>query len=762
MQFDISPGSLDRALVSFARQARISIDVDDPRLRTIQVRGLKGHYTVRGGLRKLLKGSGYRFTLSAKGVVRLFRSSAASKTKGNSSGQVLASRVSNPVPAAPSPIVVTASKQNAALADYPGAIQLAEFNLADSMRFGGQGSELILRALPNLTSTNLGSGRNKIFIRGVADSSFNGQTQSTISQYLGESRLTYSAPDPDLALYDVAAVEVIEGPQGTLYGAGSLGGVIRTQPRTPEIGSSAFAGVIGPSLTEAALGGDMAVMLNVPVSEASAMRIVAYGIRRPGYIDDLGRQAEDINQTTLSGVRATIRVEPTSNLALDIGVIGQNTRSKDSQYTDQPASILARRSRIAQPFANDYRAAFVTGRGGFGDVELVTNTSYVDHAMDTGFDATPPDEPYPVMFEEDLRVSLITHETRVSGSFGPVSSWVAGISMARNINNVERALGVGREPDDFTSIRSETLDAAVFGEATLQISPALSVTGGARASYIRQVEEFLAPFNIVDLEPKQRSVSFLPTIAFALKPAEGMMMFGRYQEGFRPGALQLIGTGAEASASRFESDNLRTFELGVRFGTERESRLSGGATISYTRWNDVQADLVSLDGFPYVANVGAGYVRYASLDLRWKPADALTLETSGFLASSHLDHPEPGFANAVERDLPNIADNGWRVSALYEPFVGDVPLSFNGSLSYTGKSYLAIGNPFEFPQGDYIEVTVGSRAELGIWGISLDIDNLLDSRANRFSYGNPFSLGAGSQRTPLRPRTVRLGIDVQF
>jgi outer membrane receptor protein involved in Fe transport len=72
-----------------------------------------------------------------------------------------------------------------------------------------------------LFSTQLGPGRNKLFIRGVADSSFTGPTQATVGQYLGDVRLNYNAPDPDLNLYDIARVEVVEGPQGTLYGAGS-------------------------------------------------------------------------------------------------------------------------------------------------------------------------------------------------------------------------------------------------------------------------------------------------------------------------------------------------------------------------------------------------------------------------------------------------------------------------------------------------------------------------------------------------------------
>src|SRR6478735_219841 len=85
-----------------------------------------------------------------------------------------------------------------------------------------QGTEGVIARLPMLASTNLGTGRNKVFIRGIADSSFNGPSQSLVGQYLGDVRLSYNAPDPDVQLYDFKRVEVLEGPQGTLYGAGSL------------------------------------------------------------------------------------------------------------------------------------------------------------------------------------------------------------------------------------------------------------------------------------------------------------------------------------------------------------------------------------------------------------------------------------------------------------------------------------------------------------------------------------------------------------
>src|SRR3546814_5101990 len=91
----------------------------------------------------------------------------------------------------------------------------------------------ILSRTASVSSTHLGPGRNKLFIRGIADSSFTGPTQSTVGQYFGDIRLSYNAPDPDLRLYDIDNVEILEGPQGTLYGAGSLGGIIPVRSESP-------------------------------------------------------------------------------------------------------------------------------------------------------------------------------------------------------------------------------------------------------------------------------------------------------------------------------------------------------------------------------------------------------------------------------------------------------------------------------------------------------------------------------------------------
>jgi iron complex outermembrane receptor protein len=134
----------------------------------------------------------------------------------------------------------------------------------------------IARGIEGLTITGQGAGRNRIFLRGVADSPFNGATQSTVAVLLDDSRLTYSAPDPDLRLVDVARVEVLKGPQGSLYGTGALGGIYRVVTNRANLtrvsGSASFA-VIG--IAEGGIGGSGSAVVNLPLlTDRAALRLV--------------------------------------------------------------------------------------------------------------------------------------------------------------------------------------------------------------------------------------------------------------------------------------------------------------------------------------------------------------------------------------------------------------------------------------------------------------------------------------------------------
>ena len=205
----------------------------------------------------------------------------------------------------------------------------------EELALGGiGGTEKITQRIATVSSTYLGSGRNKLFIRGIADSSFTGPTQATVGQYLGDMRLSYNAPDPDLRLSDLERVEVLEGPQGTLYGAGSLGGIIRLVPNMPELDRRDFRATVGGALTQHGAGSlDASATANVPLAaEKAALRITLDAASEGGYIDKPLLGSSDVNRTSIVAGRAIARLELAPQWTVDVIGLAQSTHASDSQY----------------------------------------------------------------------------------------------------------------------------------------------------------------------------------------------------------------------------------------------------------------------------------------------------------------------------------------------------------------------------------------------------------------------------------------------
>jgi hypothetical protein len=148
------------------------------------------------------------------------------------------------------------------------------------------------------------------------------------------------------------------------------------------------------------------------------------------------------------------------------------------------------------------------------------------------------------------------------------------------------------------------------------------------------------------------------------------------------------------------------------------------------------------------------------VEAAWRPVRGLTFELAAFVNESKI-HRFDGVPGSSE--LPNIADAGARGAVQFNRRLSpSVSLQGTASLRYVGKSRLAISAPLDLKQGGYVQGDVGARLDFGRFGASLDVTNVADVKGNRFSLGNPFSVAEGNQVTPLRPRTLRLGVDAAF
>lgn len=775
-EVDIGASRLDAAIKLLSRQTGASIGFREPKLAHARVRAVRGRFTASQALERMLVGMELRARRVAPATYLVERFAAPRVVRR---ARPAPKPIGQAEPSTPGDIVVTATKRDVPMNSYPGGVQIvagAELSAAEGLR----GTEAIEARIASVASTHLGPGRNKLFIRGIADSSFVGPTQSTVGQYWGNSRITYSAPDPNLRLYDVKSIEVLEGPQGTLYGAGSLGGVVRVVPRSPDLQrfeGAAWGGVL--AVQHGQPGVDGGAILNIPLKEdVIGLRALAFGSVEGGYIDDAGRGVEDINRVRTFGGRAALRVDPGDSWTVDLNAVGQRIHGDDSQYAERSVGELDRASGIAQPFRNDYWLADLVARKNWGSLELTSSLGYAGQyvferfegpaLIDAGDPTMGPALSAPTAaYSQENRISMVTGEIRLARHGENGTGWLLAASLLRNEAQTNRRMEAAPFRTPLTGVTNHVEEATLYGEFTAEPVDRFTLTLGGRLTHARLSgsSEDVAELVAFRVDPGARAsrseTRFLPSVAAAYRAADRLTLFARYQQGFRPGGIAV----RREFIQRFAGDRVSTVEAGARY---RSPALDLAVSASATRWTDIQADLVDGFGFPTTANAGDGRVLSLGMISRWRPITGLELDAALYLNDSKVTErtlvtlPLDSGATEIER-LPNVADASGRLGFAYtESLGGDLELSANGYARYVGKSTLGIGPILGRLQGDYLDTGVEVRIGEERRGISLAFTNLLDARGNRFALGSPFLIRDRDQTTPLRPRAIRLGFDLSF
>ncbi len=644
-----------------------------------------------------------------------------------------------------------------------------------------------MQRIPTVSSTYLGSGRNKLFIRGIADSSFTGPTQSTVGQYLGDLRLSYNAPDPDLRLSDLASVEVLEGPQGTLYGAGSLGGIIRLVPNEPEMAAVAGSAMIGGSATEhGAIGGDASVTANLPlIGDRAALRFTVNAETQGGYIDKplIGRN--DVNRTEIYSGRATARIEVGYDWTVDLIGVAQRTDGRDSQYADRDGPPLTRAALVTEGFDADFAQGQLVVTGRVGEVRFKSSTGITGQDVEERYDATLPNDS-PRLFVQHNDTQMIANETRLWQPLADRFGWLVGGSYTHNRTRLTRTLGPLDAPGAVTGVTNVIDEFTLYGEASFRLTEGLVATGGGRYTHSRlggdgeDVSPVLA-VAFAGITASRSEQVFLPSASLAATVSPKTILYLRYQEGFRPGGLAIAGD----FVARFRNDRIATFELGARHGRAGSGPFDVAASVAYTRWQDIQADFIDSAGFPSTANIGDGRIWTATLTGGILVTSNLRIDAGLTYNDGRIDEPSallltrvapvlgiPDFSGRLEdlpapllehiTEIPNIARFSGRIGFDYrQPLGRGLELAAQGWANYVGRSRLGVGPELGESQGDYLDTGLTLRVGREDIGVTLGLANLTDEEGNRFALGTPFAIGR-DQLTPLRPRTVRIGLDAAF
>lgn len=665
-------------------------------------------------------------------------------------------------------IIVTGTKRPMPLSRYPASIALIDGAQIES--FGATPDMAALsRQEPALQSTNLGPGRNKLFLRGIADSSFNGAGVALVGLYFDDLRLTYNAPNPDLRLFDVDRIEILDGPQGTLYGAGSLAGLVRIHPKVPDPDHAEGALWLGgTSLGHGSAGGDAGGIVNIPlVAGVGALRIVAYAAQDGGYIDDRGQGASNVNRTRTAGGRAALRIALGGGWAIDAAGIAQNIRNRDAQYADRALPALTRSSIAAQPSYNLFRAGNVVLAGPLGGARLTSTTGLVRQSLGQMF--LPDDDNGGDIYRQVDHSLQITEELRLSSRSASPLQWVVGASGLWGRVLEARTITIGGFDRSLGRANTTTADLTLFGEMTARLSPRLSLTAGGRLSRVRlggvavgarakegdtdKVGEGSHPlFNAVRHEHFAA-----PTVALGWTPRAGHLLFLRFSEGYRPG-----GQTASGIIQRYDADRLRTVEIGFRLSSA-SMPVSAEVSGMVGDWTNVQADMLDATGLPVTRNVGNGAVHSLDARLRWRIAGPIEARFAATIAGGQVRGLDSLTGTVIRTPLPDVARDAVSASLGYRHAFGAGLLGAEIRANHVGHSVLGSGSELSrLHQGGYWMLSGGAEWRAGPTTWSLFLDNLLDSTANSFAFGKPTVVYDDRYTTPLRPRSIRLGIRRDF
>jgi len=637
---NIPAEGLGPALNALAKDRHFQIVYVTEEIANVRTEGAVGDFTTEEALKRLLGGTGliYRY-LDDKTVTigsatapqsRSTRSEAESSGspedsnanqggKKSSSGgfrvaQVdpgktsSASSIGSPPSSSqessnsPSPglaeIVVTAQKREERLQSVPISISVLSGSALDNSSF--QGVSEALNAVPGVATTNvyLGGGTN-IEIRGVG-ASFPLKTGPSAVAYYVDSvpfGLVKSAVGPDASVYDLERVEVLRGPQGTLYGSSALNGVVRILTNDPNLSEFDVKVRGSDSGTDDGgnnYGGDATI--NVPiVQDVLAVRATVGYMHDSGWIDQPDKR--NANDTDASTYRLKIAAQPTQELAVGLSAWSsrQNSGAPDLGYTfDQSASLLG------QPISTDYDAYGAKISYQLPWFSISSMTSYLDYKNIGNLGLDVPGFGFPgSLYYQSLKSNVASEELNLTSSLSGPWRWSLGGMYRHGTESELNSFTV--VPIPTTTYADDSKSYAIYGELTrMLLDGHLELTAGLRHFHddISQDGEngpgVPAPLATANAEANT------PRALVAWHLADQLMLYGSYSQGFRSGFPQDPSVLAvDPNFAQVRPDRLFNYELGAK-GNLLDGRLSFDASVYHMVWNDIQLLVdVPINNLPY-------------------------------------------------------------------------------------------------------------------------------------------------------------------
>ena len=723
-------------------------------------------------------------------------------------------------------IVVSSSRQGEQnIQDIPMAISAVTPQSLET--FGLTGIEDYSRMVPSLNLQQLGPGINKIDIRGITTSGIDYtdvQDRPLVTVYLDDTPISLQAQNPDLKVFDLERVEVLRGPQGTLYGAGAMSGTIRLITKKPDLEQISASSGVDMSGTSGYGGFNYNIrqMVNLPIIDGIlAVRAIAYRGDDSSFIKNIG-QNDNGHRNVTNQARVALRYQANDSLTIDASLTYEDLHAG---VYDGFSGLPAYQFTSLEPeLTTDSLKVFnVTAEQKFKSAVLTSSTSFLDRnnanfgANEYGvnaflFGAQRPLDPALDVVSDNSKD--LAEELRVSSNSDGKLKWTSGIfyeHFERYYYQNQPASGFDQrwgneigfptysslddgafQPnDDFSGVQdSGEHQIAVFGQATYNVLPNLDVTAGLR--YFDWHQDFVLYFggvfgaSPIAASPTSPGVPLKesgtanasgvsPRYAIDYHFSDDEMIFAEVAKGFRYGGVNqpvpqsicapyLEAIGLTQAPLTFGPDKLWSYSLGEK-SSLLDRRLTFNVTGFFIHWTDVQTTRDLACSYYFIENKGTIESRGIELETQAKITQALTLGFNGSFTNATTD-------GLVENlDAPSGSrtpyDPKWitNTNATYDLPAGDNIVSFAVNFSYRSGAATTF-NPTDYNYRtlpDVRDLDLAITYKMPRYQVGLFGSNLTNGlKIINEQAAVPGSLQPGDTLFYARPRTVGVRIAAQF
>lgn len=674
--------------------------------------------------------------------------------------------------------------------------------------------------LPSVNLQSVSPGENVIDMRGLVTNEVNptnAQQRSLVALYLDDASITQEGFNPDLHVYDLERVEVIRGPQGTLYGAGSMAGTIRLITRKPD--PTAFYGDADVSVSQTEHGGTNTSergMINVPlIDDRLAARLVLYRSDESGYIDNIELHRRDANPDYATQERLAVRWLPSDALTVDISATFARLNALGRNTVYPQLGNYVYESLTPEQLSDYFKLYNITADWDVSFAHLISSTSYTARhiAEDESFESLDenlltPGTKLPAGNVNANDIHKFQQELRLVSRPDQPLRWTTGMYYERDSQFYPQNLvspgfdsTFGAEIGDPT-FNSQTVygtpapntpfygtinlverQFALFGDATYAIVPGLDMTLGAR--YFDFKDDFNLWFTgvagaIAPGEPdtgsgEQKSSGVNPRGVLSYHITDEVMVYGEAARGFRYGGVnepapiifcqaQLAALGLKESPLSFGPDHLWSYTLGEK-GTFVDGRLKVNVDGFYIDWTDVQTLHQLSCGYNFAENAGKIRSQGLEWETQMRATTDLTLGVSGSFTDAVADGPIPNLGAEGGDRAPYFPRTIVTVSGTYDVPLPQGKLAFTADYTYRSDEFTDF-SPLAFdylkiPSSVMLNATIGyvrERWSLTLFGTNLTSNHLVSlNDVNTNGIYQPGNLEYWG-----RPRTIGLHAHVKF